>query len=44
MGVYYPLLLLLLRCFNAIAYTFVSVLCLRRLRARMQRGARPFMS
>jgi GAF domain-containing protein len=34
MGVYYPLLLLLLRCFNAIAYTFVSVLCLRRLRAR----------
>jgi hypothetical protein len=33
-GMYYPLLLLLLRCFNAIAYTFVSVLCLRRLRAR----------
>ena len=34
MGMYYPLLLLLLRCFNAIAYTFVSVLCLRRLRAQ----------
>ena len=32
MGIYYPLLLLLLKCFNAIAYTFVSFLCLRRLR------------
>lgn len=34
MGIYYPLLLILLKSFNAIAYTFVSVLCLRRLRAR----------
>jgi hypothetical protein len=34
MAIYYPLLLLLLKSFNAIAYTFVSVLCLRRLRAR----------
>jgi GAF domain-containing protein len=33
-GIYYSLLLLLLVCFNAIAYTFVSVLCLRRLRAQ----------
>jgi len=33
-GMYYPLLLILLKCFNAIAYTFVSVLSLRRLRAR----------
>jgi GAF domain-containing protein/anti-sigma regulatory factor (Ser/Thr protein kinase) len=33
-GIYYPLLLLLLKSFNAIAYTFVSVLCLRRLRAQ----------
>jgi signal transduction histidine kinase len=31
---YYPLLLLLLKSFNAIAYTFVSILCLRRLLAR----------
>jgi len=34
MGIYYPLLLLLLKSFNAIAYTFVSILCLRRLLAR----------
>src|SRR5208283_759849 len=34
MGKYYPLLLILLKSFNAIAYTFVSVLCLRRLLAR----------
>jgi hypothetical protein len=34
MGIYYPLLLILLKSFNAIAYTFVSVLCLRRLRAQ----------
>ncbi len=43
MGIYYPLLLILLKSFNAIAYTFVSVLCLRRLFARKtQWGGYPY--
>jgi hypothetical protein len=43
MAIYYPLLLLLLKSFNAIAYTFVSVLCLRRLFARRtQWGGYPY--
>jgi hypothetical protein len=43
MSIYYPLLLILLKSFNAIAYTFVSVLCLRRLVGRKtQWGGYPY--